>query len=131
MMPVLMAGLLQYVFGFTLTFTGMFLILLVLVQRGRGGGLTGALGGVGGQSAFGTKAGDLFTKITIGCAVTWIFLCMLTIVMLNGQGEFQPTRPGMIGTFNRGGATPDGQPEGGAANGESVPAESGGSPATE
>ena len=25
-------------------------------------GLAGALGGMGGQSAFGTKAGDLFTK---------------------------------------------------------------------
>ena len=46
----------------------IFLILLVLVQRGRGGGLAGAFGGMGGQSAFGTKAGDLFTRITIGVA---------------------------------------------------------------
>ena len=43
----------------------VFLTLLILVQRGRGGGLTGALGGMGAQSAFGAKAGDLFTKITI------------------------------------------------------------------
>ena len=43
----------------------LFLILLVLIQRGRGGGLAGAFGGMGGQSAFGTKAGDLFTRITI------------------------------------------------------------------
>ena len=40
----------------------LFLILLVLIQRGRGGGLAGAFGGMGGQSAFGTKAGDLFTQ---------------------------------------------------------------------
>src|ERR1700691_3896721 len=52
--------------------TATFLILLVLVQRGRGGGLAGALGGMGGQSAFGTKAGDLFTRITIGVAAVWI-----------------------------------------------------------
>ncbi len=30
--------------------------------------MAGAFGGMGGQSAFGTKAGDLFTKITIGVA---------------------------------------------------------------
>ena len=56
--------------------TAVFLIVLVLIQRGKGGGLAGAFGGMGGQSAFGTKAGDLFTKITIGVAALWIILCM-------------------------------------------------------
>ncbi|MFN9877681.1 MAG: preprotein translocase subunit SecG, partial [Planctomycetota bacterium] len=32
-----------------LILTSAFMILLILVQRGRGGGLTGALGGAGGQ----------------------------------------------------------------------------------
>ena len=50
----------------------IFLILLVLVQRGRGGGLAGALGGMGGSSAFGAKAGDVFTRITIVAAAIWI-----------------------------------------------------------
>ena len=54
----------------------LFLILLVLVQRGKGGGLAGAFGGMGGQSAFGTKAGDLFTRVTIGVATVWILLCI-------------------------------------------------------
>jgi preprotein translocase subunit SecG len=58
---------------------GLFLILLVLVQRGRGGGLAGALGGMGGQSAFGTKAGDLFTRITIVTAAVWILLCAASV----------------------------------------------------
>jgi preprotein translocase subunit SecG len=62
-----------------LFFVGIFMILLVLIQRGKGGGLTGALGGMGGQSAFGTKAGDLFTRITIGAAVVWILLCVWTV----------------------------------------------------
>lgn len=56
--------------------TALFLILLVLIQRGKGGGLAGAFGGMGGQSAFGTKAGDLFTRITIVVAAFWIILCM-------------------------------------------------------
>jgi preprotein translocase subunit SecG len=63
--------------------TSLFLILLILVQRGKGGGLTGALGGMGGQSAFGSRAGDAFTKITIVTAVIWITLCMLTIARYN------------------------------------------------
>ena len=58
--------------------TGLFLIVLVLIQRGKGGGLAGAFGGLGGQSAFGTKAGDIFTKITIGVAAFWIFFCIVS-----------------------------------------------------
>jgi preprotein translocase subunit SecG len=57
----------------------LFLILLVLVQRGRGGGLAGALGGMGGQSAFGTKAGDTFTRVTIVAATIWILLALLAV----------------------------------------------------
>src|SRR5207253_9212160 len=59
---------------------GVFLILLVLIQRGKGGGLAGAFGGVGGSSAFGSRAGDTFTKITIGVAAAWIVLTMLQVV---------------------------------------------------
>ena len=55
----------------------VFLILLVLVQRGRGGGLAGALGGAGGSSAFGAKAGDNFTWFTIYMASAWIVLCVV------------------------------------------------------
>ncbi len=55
------------------------MILLVLIQRGRGGGLAGAFGGMGGQSAFGTKAGDLFTRVTIVTAAIWILLCAASV----------------------------------------------------
>ena len=41
--------------------------------------LSGALGGMGGQSAFGTKAGDVFTKVTVGTAVVWILLAMAAV----------------------------------------------------
>ena len=93
------AAIAQYVFGFLMFFTSLFLILLVLVQRGRGGGLAGAFGGMGGQSAFGTKAGDLFTKLTMGAATFWILLCILAISVLNqrtnplGGGAAGPAEP--------------------------------------
>ncbi len=74
--------LLRFSLGFLLVFMSFFLIALVLIQRGRGGGLAGAFGGAGGQSAFGTKAGDIFTRITVGVAACWILLCILAINVL-------------------------------------------------
>jgi len=91
--------MLAYVFLILLFFTALFLILLVLVQRGKGGGLAGAFGGMGGQSAFGTKAGDTFTKITIGVAAFWIVLCVVSILMLSSTSEsrldFGAANPGV------------------------------------
>ena len=77
MIPIILADFGSALLGVLLTFMAIFLILLVLVQRGRGGGLAGALGGMGGSSAFGAKAGDVFTKITIGAAAIWIALCIV------------------------------------------------------
>ena len=59
-------------------FLCVFLILLILIQRGKGGGLAGAFGGAGGQSAFGTKAGDTFMRITIVVSIVWFLLCLVT-----------------------------------------------------
>ena len=67
--------------------TSIFLICLVLIQRGKGGGLAGAFGGVGGSSAFGTKAGDIFTKITMWTAVIWIGMAMLLVLLVNSGGR--------------------------------------------
>jgi len=54
------------------------MILIVLIQRPQGGGLGGAFGAGGGsggagQTAFGTKTGDVLTWATIGIFV--LFLC--------------------------------------------------------
>jgi preprotein translocase subunit SecG len=67
---------------------GIFLILLVLIQRGKGGGLAGAFGGVGGSSPFGSRAGDTFTRITIIVATVWILLTMIQVKVV------QHTTPG-------------------------------------
>ncbi len=85
----------------------LFLILLVLVQRGRGGGLAGALGGAGGQSAFGAKAGDAFTKITMWTAFIWIVFCVVAVRMLSGDSE--PIFPEPLGNADAGmGTTEEG-----------------------
>ena len=74
-------------FGIVLSLLAIFLILLVLVQRGRGGGLAGALGGMGGSSAFGAKAGDVFTRITIVVVAIWITICILAGHWARNQGD--------------------------------------------
>lgn len=55
------------------------MILLVLIQRPQGGGLSGAFGSGGGgggggagQTAFGTKTGDVLTWATIGIFITFL-----------------------------------------------------------
>lgn len=86
---------------------GLFLILLVLIQRGKGGGLAGAFGGMGGSSAFGSRAGDAFTRITIVVAAVWFFLIMVEIrfvqppmqrpgasVVVPGKTATDPGQPG-------------------------------------
>jgi preprotein translocase subunit SecG len=62
---------------------GLFIIGIVLIQRGKGGGLAGAFGGVGGSSPFGSKAGDAFTRITIWTAAIWILVIMVQVKVAN------------------------------------------------
>jgi preprotein translocase subunit SecG len=72
----------------------LLLILIILLQRGRGGGLAGAFGGAGGQSAFGAKTGDVFTWVTVG--LTFVFLLLSVIanyVLVPEQYTTLPVAP--------------------------------------
>jgi preprotein translocase subunit SecG len=72
----------------------LFLILLVLIQRGKGGGLAGAFGGMGGSSAFGTRAGDTFTRITVAAMIGWICVAMVLVKLTAASGsKFQHEVP--------------------------------------
>jgi preprotein translocase subunit SecG len=115
-----MTALVRFGLGFFLVFSALFLIALVLIQRGRGGGLAGAFGGAGGQSAFGTKAGDVFTRITVIVAACWILLCILAINVLGQrQSLFNPTLGTAAGQAVPAQSTipPAGGPANGAAGG--------------
>jgi len=67
----------QGIITFLFVATCILLILVVLLQKGRGGGLAGAFGGAGGYSAFGAKTGDVFTWITIGLTTMFVILAVL------------------------------------------------------
>jgi len=76
---------------------GLFLILLILIQRGKGGGLVGALSGVGGSSPFGSRAGDTFTRITIYVAVLWLLLTMLQVRAIQETANSASQRGSTLG----------------------------------
>ena len=66
------------------------LILIILIQKGRGGGLSAAFGG-GAGSVLGSKTGDFLTWVTI--VLVGVFL-LLAVVMAKfyRQGRTQPPR---------------------------------------
>ena len=68
-----------YVFYALFFLLSVILILLVLIQKGRGGGLSSAFSGGGGNTAFGSKTGDVLTWAT--SVVFGVF--MLLAVALN------------------------------------------------
>jgi preprotein translocase subunit SecG len=69
----------SHLLNFLIIGLALVLMLVVLIQRGKGGGLAGAFGGAGGSSAFGSRTGDAFTKITITLAALWVLLIMVQV----------------------------------------------------
>jgi len=76
---VLAVSFWSYTLNTVILLLGLLLVLTILIQRGKGGGLIGAFGGAGGSSPFGSKAGDTFTRITITMAAIWVILIMIHV----------------------------------------------------
>jgi preprotein translocase subunit SecG len=81
---------LPFILNLIIIVGGIYLMGLVLIQRGKGGGLAGAFGGMGGSSAFGSRAGDQFTKVTLISAAIWLLLIMLMVKIMPRS----PSQPG-------------------------------------
>ncbi len=67
---------LYYLLGLLFGSICVFLMLLILIQKGRGGGLSSAFGGAGGNTAFGSKTGDVLTWVTSSVFVLFLLLAM-------------------------------------------------------
>ena len=99
-------------------FICFFLILVVLVQQGKGADIAGAFGGGGTQTAFGARgATTLLHKLTTGAFIGFIVLSLLLTLM---QARSRPSvvrgvpqkidAQGVVPKAGSGGMTATGQP---------------------
>ena len=68
----------------------LILILVVLIQKGRGGGIASAFGGAGGNTAFGSKTGDVLTWATSIIFGTFVLLAIVLNLMANWRQANPP-----------------------------------------
>ena len=66
-------------------FVSLLMIMIVLIQKGRGGGLASAFGGAGGNTAFGSKTGDVLTWATSIIFGVFLLLAIILNLMANHQ----------------------------------------------
>jgi preprotein translocase subunit SecG len=99
-------------------FVCVLLVLLILIQNDKGGGLAGAFGGMGGGAAFtGSSAATFLTKLTQGVALaSFVLLLALNYMSTKGiesgrkESELKSARKGLSsvipsGTSLNGGAS--------------------------
>jgi len=103
----------QYLLGITVVvfvIASVAMVLIVLVQRPQGGGLSDAFGAGagGGGTAFGAKTGDALTTGTIGVFIIFLALAISLNYMIR-PGVAQP-RQAAITSPPAGDTTPDNMP---------------------
>jgi len=110
--PVLAVGILMNLVAVVFVLMSIILILVVLIQKGKGGGLSAAFGGGMASGLLGSKTGDFLTWATITVVGIYLVLAVLLARFYKpGTGEFGvPETP-----------TKSAQPASGAPAGESVP----------
>lgn len=63
------------------------LIAVILLQAGRGGGLSESFGGSSTQTLFGTKTSVFLTRATAASAIVYILTCLTLAVMTSHRGR--------------------------------------------
>ena len=84
--------------NFVVIVLGLILMFIILIQRGKGGGLAGAFGGAGGSSPFGSRAADQFVKVTLWLAGVWILVIMIHVKVVKYDVETGRTAPVITGS---------------------------------
>ncbi len=75
--PIAAIPIIMKVVALLWVFIAIALILIILIQKGRGGGIGGAFGGGTAGSLLGTKTGDFLTWVTIGLVAAFLLLAVL------------------------------------------------------
>ena len=85
------------------------LISVILLQAGRGGGLSESFGGSSTQTILGTKSSVFLKRATAISAVLYILVCLLLGVMTSHRGRSLVAKGGLQAALPTGGGYP--QPE--------------------
>ncbi|HKP97863.1 MAG TPA: preprotein translocase subunit SecG [Fibrobacteria bacterium] len=101
-------------------FVCILLVLLILVQNDKGGGLAGAFGGMGGSAAFtGSSTATFLTKLTQGVALaSFVLLLALNYMSTKGiesgrrESELKSARKGLSSVIPSGQLPANGGSEG-------------------
>lgn len=83
-----------FAFYATLSFFVVLCLLfvgLILIQKGRGGGISSAFGGAGGNTAFGSKTGDVLTWATSVVFAIFLIMCVGLNLMANDLNRSSTT----------------------------------------
>ena len=101
-LPLLAVGLLMKFVAGLFALVCVVLILVVLMQKGRGGGLSGAFAGGMASGLLGSKTGDFLTWVTIVLVSIFLLLAVLMAKYYRppvrfGRGETATTQQPMTG----------------------------------
>ena len=89
-----MGGFMLGVLAVLLFLLSLFLVFIIMIQRGKGGGIAGSLTGTA-QSAFGARGGDLLMWWTIGLTGVWIMLSGVTIFFYSSPSKVEEDQGGV------------------------------------
>ena len=82
------------------------LICVILLQAGRGGGLSESFGGSSTQTILGTKSSLFLKRATAVSAVLYIIACLALGVMTGHRGRSLVARGGVQAPMTKGGGYP-------------------------
>ncbi|MFA6321699.1 MAG: preprotein translocase subunit SecG [Candidatus Omnitrophota bacterium] len=86
------------------------LIAVILLQAGRGGGLSETFGGSSTQTLFGTKTSLFLTRATAASAIIYILTCLTLAVMTGHRGRSLVMQSPMTAPIAQQGAAGTAQP---------------------
>lgn len=75
--PVLAVGFVMNILAAIFVIGSVVLILVILIQKGKGGGLSGAFAGGMASGILGSKTGDVLTWVTISVASLFIVVALV------------------------------------------------------
>ncbi len=78
------------------------LIAVILLQAGRGGGLSESFGGSSTQTIFGTKTSLFLMRATAASAIVYIITCLVLGVMTSNRGRSLVSKGSAIPTATGG-----------------------------